>query len=311
MDSKKIEDKKQEKPQDGTGQEEVTVVFVKNGYGDYPMSDSEDDKDGKQNSSASPSQPSSRSISPSEKTGKTNWKAIEKGFNKIFEDLQKEEEGIEAAKRAKKESQGRDQTSNRREAVLARALGNTDKWERPCPILRYRTYISALSSIIRLDDQIEVKYKEIEENIDSIYEDSNLKKPPLLKSMQLTKRLLAQTVEGFKIIRNCFMDHMGSQDFPKHRNHNHLVASLEVVGSLIMNPYLLFSAGRSEEGFFHYPSCFTSDWTSRRIERVIFPEDGSSIQFVLTSREKVCVDDLFEEDDDVTEDNIEKDEPDN
>ena len=324
MDSKdkKIEDQKQEKPQesqDETGREKVAVVFIRHfrkpENGDHPMPDSEDDKDDKKDSSASPSQSSSRSTSPPGKTGKTNWKAIEKGFNKLFEDLQKEEEeGAEAAKRAKKdrpEFEGRDQASNRREALLARALGNTDKWERPCPILRYRTYIAALSNIIRLDNQIEVKYKEIEENIDSIYEDSNLKKPPLLKSMQLNKKLLAQTVEGFWTLRTYFMNHMGSQNFPKNRNHHHLVAGLEVVGSIIMNPYLLFSAGRSEEGFYHYPSCFTSDWTSRKIEKVIFPEDGGSIQFVLTSREKVCVDDLFDEDDDVEDNKEKEDEPDN
>lgn len=149
---------------------------------------------------------------------------------------------------------------------------------RICPWDNVPLYITHVDKMLALDDSMEEKRKEFQDNLTAFFKDFRRPCPAftLDDSMGQNKKLYDVATDAYKIIRTKI------KNKPNHADeYDNLVAALEIAGMIILMPGLLNMAQRNyrTSTYSLHLDSFASKWTRNKVSKVIWPSEKPGLQF--------------------------------
>lgn len=151
-----------------------------------------------------------------------------------------------------------------------------------CPRPNYRHFLTQLDEVLLIEKQLNQERTKLDIAIGQIYRGQGMEPPAAEEDLFIRHKYYHQVLSAYYEIRKRIRK---DPLIHESENFNHLIASLEIVGAIIMNPFILASIG------FHYgdeelkgspwiyTSLFATDWTHKIIGKISFPTNQAGICF--------------------------------
>jgi len=162
--------------------------------------------------------------------------------------------------------------------------------DRFCPKSGYRAFIRGLDCLLALDDEAEKIRAEVDKVVTSIYKVYGLENPRRDHRTKMQFKLWSRIVNSYRALR----DEILTADVSKHKHSSFKfkMAALEVLGCLIINPSLTnhccynYSDGGMTTPYLE-TNFFTTNWTSSRVDRIIWKPGAMGVILLKKEQEKV------------------------
>ena len=163
---------------------------------------------------------------------------------------------------------------------------------RICPRKDFPVFIEHLTSIRHHEKALGRANGGIRSSTIALYDHYGLQAPPMSQFTVLKQRCYQQTIDAFLNIREELSKLCKGKGKPQDDPaFDPLIASLEIVGAIMLNPWILENVnevlGGPEEVIFLYTSTFTTSWTAAIIDCVTWPSDQSGLVFSQTKRSEL------------------------
>lgn len=158
-----------------------------------------------------------------------------------------------------------------------------------CPKAQYRTYMMQIDELIRIEDELNAKKVQLDATVGRIYRSHGHEHPRIADLSKVVRRQKQynQVISAYFEIRRRLRDRMSH----KKPDFDNLVASLEIVGAIIINPHILsFTmydySDEEQESPWLTTNVFASEWTRRIIHKISWPIDEVGLFFHTTEEFK-------------------------
>jgi predicted secreted protein len=157
-----------------------------------------------------------------------------------------------------------------------------------CPRTSYKRFMTQIDNIIRLSNMMDKIRDEMTESTNQVYRSYGTE-PPCTDEQYATRRKhYVQTIQAYHGICKALRE-PGVKNDPKFEL---LIASLEVVGCIILNPRLLswISYGYQDQEFqfpFLETTIYTTQWTQDRIDKMSWCLDGNGVTMHTVKKDSI------------------------
>lgn len=154
-----------------------------------------------------------------------------------------------------------------------------------CPKNDYKTFIAQVDELIRLEDKLFLMRNDVQSHVEKIYLYYKFRPPYFTSEYSEQQERYCKVHSAYQEIRKQLLE----EGADKKPSFDFMVACLEVVGAIIINPNLL-SYVSYDDGMDMLPflltSSFTTRWTMDRIEKITWTR-APGVTFFLVRKSKV------------------------
>jgi len=157
-----------------------------------------------------------------------------------------------------------------------------------CPRTNYKKFMIQIDNLIRLSRMLDTVRNEMDENTNQIYRSYGTEPPHADENYAVRKRQYAQVIQAYQGICKLLRE-PGVKNNPQFET---LIASLEVVGCIILNPRILgwvTYAYQDEEGRFPFIETYTyaTQWTQDRVSKMSWCMDGNGVTMHTVKKDSI------------------------
>lgn len=141
-----------------------------------------------------------------------------------------------------------------------------------CPKADFKKFIYQIDELVRLDEELNYTRDKIHNNIGCIYRHYGLDPPSFEAHQARSHRQYVQVVRTYHEVKRQLLE----PGVRQKATFDNLVSALEILGCVILNPYLLtyVEYSNDEKSAFLRTFPFTTDWTQEHFDKIIWSPDG-------------------------------------
>ncbi len=269
---------------------ELAEAMVEDTKVEEPSSTKEDKPLPDKEAKAAPSNKEPKPSKKAKKEAPKKTKAVMKSHEEMFEGPDTEDEGFDPKRRRDAFRFQYGYNGDGIEAkpdIRARKVFLIDKGHRICPKLHYKMYMYQLDETLRLHDEITYANDRMANLISRIYRYHGYEPPPISEKAAIKNKRYIQVVNAFHEIKKKLKK---LKKPPEENEFNHLIAALEIVGTIIMVPDILNQTfaryGDEENEDYLWTDTFVTKWTNNLINKISWPMDQAGVWFHSMQRTK-------------------------